>query len=163
MVQLWSPLATKAFSTFLNNPSLTLVWGLRSRVELTVVSPFPREYPSPPRAAGTGRGRGQSLKELRGISGTGNSFNLEGVRGIFLNSYSISHWGRGFFSIPRISSQYTKYVFVVKCRRYKILRMLHLHNYFKFDVRLYFRRVASSRRRVPRPPGGASVLAKRWP
>ena len=96
-------------------------------VELTVVSPFAGEYPSPPWATGTGRGRGQSLEELRGISGTGNSVNLEGVRGIFLNSYWISDWGRGFFSIPRISSQYTKYVFVVKCRRYKILRMLHLY------------------------------------
>ena len=57
----------------------------------------------------------------------GNSFNLEGVRGIFLDGYLISDWGRELFIIPRISSQYTKYVFVVKCRRYKILRMLHLY------------------------------------
>ena len=55
----------------------------RLQIELTEVSPFPEEYPSAPRAAGTGRGRGQRLGELRGISGTGNGFNLEGVRGIF--------------------------------------------------------------------------------
>ena len=35
----------------------------------------------------------------------------------------------------------------------------NLHNYFKFDVRLYFLRVAAS----PRPPGGASVPAERGP
>ena len=86
-------------------------------LELTVVSPFPGEYPSFPRAAGTGRGRGKTSGELRGITGTGNSFDLEGVRGIFPEDYQNSNWGRGFFSIPRSSPQYTKYVSMAKSQK----------------------------------------------
>ena len=87
------------------------------QLELTVVSPFPGEYPSFPRAAGTGRGRGKTSGELRGITGTGNSFDLEGVRGIFPEDYQNSNWGRGFFSIPRSSPQYTKYVSMAKSQK----------------------------------------------
>ena len=92
-------------------------WTSRNALELTVVSPFPGEYPSFPRAAGTGRGRGKTSGELRGITGTGNSFDLEGVRGIFPEDYQNSNWGRGFFSIPRSSPQYTKYVSMAKSQK----------------------------------------------
>ena len=70
------------------------------------------------------------------------------------NFYNVSnlhsyHWSINLFN-DRYGSEKPNYA--------------HLHNYFKFDVRLYFRRVAcvacvSS----PRPPGGASVPAKQGP
>ena len=41
--------------------------------------------------------------------------------------------------------------FAMKYLPQVIVKPYYLHNYFKFDVRLYFRRRVASRRRVPTP------------
>ena len=89
------------------------------------MSPFPGEYPSFPRAAGTGRGRGKTSGELRGITGTGNSFDLEGVRGIFPEDYQNSNWGRDFLAFLDLPRSTQNMCLWQKARSYKTLMVLH--------------------------------------
>ena len=89
------------------------------------MSPFPGEYPSFPRAAGTGRGRGKTSGELRGITGTGNSFDLEG-EGEYSPKIIKIKTGDGdflaFLDLPRSTQNMCLWQ---KARSYKTLMVLH--------------------------------------